>query len=264
MAWNIVRHAFLMIFNNFGQALRVTAIPGLALILIWGVFIGAMGVPFDALDGTENPDAFSGVNLIPLLLLSLPLIAFSLFVPGWIAVAWHRFILLEEYSGFVPAITGRPIWGYIGKSVLLALLLGLAAIPLMMIVGVVSMPFMQLSGGLSLIVFAITGLMIGTAIGFLWFRTAICLPAKALGDDMKFGEAWANTKDISGTIFGVTLIIVGLNVGVALVLGVILSGIPLVSSIAELAINWLSMMVGISVLTTIYGHVVEGRPLTGS
>ncbi|MCO4847670.1 MAG: hypothetical protein KC448_06825 [Yoonia sp.] len=261
MAWNIVRHAFLMIFNNFGQAVRVTVGPGLLLLLAWLAFFSLAGMP---LDGDPDLNALSGGGSTLVVLLIIPLLAFSFFVAGWVAVAWHRFILLEEYTGLLPATAGRPIWGYIGKSILLGLLLSLAAIPVTMIAGLVSAPFMQMTGGPSLIVFAIFGLIIGTFIGFLWFRTAICLPAKALGEDMKFAEAWAKTRDISGTLFGVTLIIVGLNIGAALVLGVILNGVPLVSSIVELAINWLSTMVGISVLTTIYGHSVQGRPLTGT
>ncbi len=264
MAWNIVRHAFAMVFNNFGQALRATVGPGLLLMAAWLLFFVLTGLRLDIVDGNTDPATIpDGISRLSLLLI-LPLLAFSFFVMGWIAVAWHRFILLEEYSGILPASTGRPIWGYIGKSLLLGLVLGLAAIPLSMVIGLVTLPFLSAGAGPSVIVFAISGLLIGTVIGILWFRTAICLPAKAVGKNMTFREAWTYTREIKGKIVGVTVIIVGLNICAGLVLEIVFSGVPVMSLVAELAINWVSMMVGISVLTTIYGHVVEGRPLSGS
>ncbi len=261
MAWNIVRHAFAMIFNNFGQALRVTVGPGLLLVAAWTLFILVAAIPLDAMNAGVDADNFAPGNPLLMLLLVLPLIAFSFFVMGWVAVAWHRFILLEEYSGIIPAIADRPIWGYIGKSMLLGLLIALVAIPVSFIVGILVVPFAGMSGELPILALGLSGLLIGTLLGFVWFRTAISLPAKALGKDMGFGEAWSKSKGLSSTILGVTLIIVGLNIGVGIVFTLVLSSVPVLSFVAEIAVNWLSTMAGISVLTTLYGHLVEGRSL---
>ncbi len=264
MAWQIVKHAFLMIFNNFGQAVRVSLVPSVLMILGWVVLMAVAGIPIFGLDGaaglTMGEDGLANFGLLPLLLLIVA-IALSMFVAGWVAVSWHRFILLEEYSGFLPATEGRPIWGYVGKSLLLGLLIALAAIPLSFIVGFLFAGMITVSGQLPVFPTLLAGLMLGTAIGYLWFRMAICLPAKAVHDDLTFGAAWGATADLSGTIFGVTVIIVALNVFVGAALGLAVSGAPLLSAILEVAINWLSTMVGISVLTTLYGHLIEGRPL---
>lgn len=260
MAWQIVKHAFTMIFNNFGQALRVSLVPSILLIAAWAILMTIAGVPMDYLDPSYNGMAGTEFGVMPFLLILVAL-AFTMFVAGWIAVSWHRFILREEYSGFVPATSGRPIWGYVGKSLLLGLLVGLAAIPVFFIVGVLFSGALVGSGATSPVAVLLMGLLVGTVMGFLWFRMAICLPARALGEHMTFGEAWSTTAPLSGTIFGVTAIIVALNIGVSAILTILASGIPLLSAVFEIAVNWLSTMVGISVLTTLYGHLVEGRPL---
>ena len=36
---------------------------------------------------------------------------------------------------------------------------------------------------------------------------------------------------------------------------------PLGASALDLVVNWVSTMVGLSILTTLYGHYIEGRPL---
>lgn len=260
MAWQIVKHAFQMIFNNFGQAVRVSLVPMILLMVAWGVLLSVSGVPISAIGAEQNPEELGNVGLLSLLLILAGLV-FTMFVASWVAVAWHRFILLEEYSGYLPATAERPIWGYVGKSALLAVILAVAAIPLSFIVGFMTAGFLNASGQIPTPVAVIAGLALGTVMGFLWFRMAICLPAKAIGKDMTFGQAWSATARLSGTIFGMTVIIVALNIGVGVILGALFGGIPLISTVFEIAINWLSTMVGICVLTTLYGHLVEGRPL---
>lgn len=260
MAWQIVKHAFLMIYNNFGQAVRVSLVPTVLLIAAWAILTRVAGVQMDAMTGAAGPEAFENFTLLSLLLIIAALV-FTMFVAAWIAVAWHRFILLEEYSGFIPATANRPIWGYVGKSLLLGLIVALAAIPLSFIVGFLFAGMITEAGSLPLIPTLLAGLLIGTVIGFLWFRMAICLPAKAVGTDMTFGQAWAATARLAGTIFGVTLIIVAFNIVIGAIFTMAFNGVPILSAVFEVAINWLSTMVGISVLTTLYGHLIEGRDL---
>ena len=55
-----------------------------------------------------------------------------------------------------------------------------------------------------------------------------------------------------------------LNFVATLIPSVLFSNLPFVAGAMNIAIQWLSMMIGVSVLTTIYGHVIEGRPLSGA
>jgi hypothetical protein len=52
---------------------------------------------------------------------------------------------------------------------------------------------------------------------------------------------------------------VGLNVGVAVITGAIFQG-P-VGVFVDIIVNWTTLMVGTSILTTLYGVVVEKRTL---
>ena len=59
-----------------------------------------------------------------------------------------------------------------------------------------------------------------------------------------------------------SIIVIVLSFGVNLIVSTLFSSIPIIAGILQFVVQWTSMMVGISILTTIYGHVVEGRPLT--
>jgi hypothetical protein len=257
MAWKLIAQAFRMIFNNFGQALRVSIGPYVLLIAIFLAVLTFAGQTYrpeaDAL--MTNPP--SGLALF----LILALVPIALFIAAWVAVSWHRFILLEERAGFLPPISGRPIWGYVGKSILLGLLVLLLAVPVMMAAGLLAAPFMA-QAGTSIPVVTLIILAVGyVIIGFVALRLAVSLPGTALGKPMSFGDAWRATNPIAGAIFGVTLILVIINV----VPGVLLTGIyvaaPFIGVIVDVALSWLTLMLGIGILTTLYGHLVEGRDL---
>ncbi|MEO1640779.1 MAG: hypothetical protein AAFU41_16175 [Pseudomonadota bacterium] len=259
MAFRIIRHAFSMIFGNFGQALRVSIGPYILLIMLIVAVIMVVGPSMT--EAFPEPDAFMAppeFSLTLFLALAIALVAF-LFVFAWVAVSWHRFILLEEYSGILPAIGDRPIWPYVGRSMLYALVIFLVAIPLFLIVGLIATPF-TMSGtgiGAALIVFVIAAAILG----YVWFRIALALPAVAVGQPITMGQAWAASSAMKGTIFGVSLLLMGIN-GLAGVLTEIVSGLaPVIGVVLEIFVQWLTLMLGVSILTTLYGHLIEKRTL---
>ena len=66
-----------------------------------------------------------------------------MFTFGWIAVTWHRYILLEEYPGVVPSISDRPIGTYIARMLMIVLQMSCVMIPLMFLV----LPLIMGGGG---------------------------------------------------------------------------------------------------------------------
>ena len=48
--------------------------------------------------------------------------------------------------------------------------------------------------------------------------------------------------------------------GISTALGALPLGLT-VALVINMALNWVTLMLGISVLTTLYGHLVERRPL---
>lgn len=242
MAWRIVQHAFSMIFGNIGQALRVSVGPGLILIVVMGIL--AIAAP---------AMLFLGSFLIVLIF-------------AWIAVSWHRFILLEEYTGLLPAVNDRNIGGYVGQSFLLGFLLILILIPILLI-----------GGGLVSVLYDgdLEHLMQGTSItavvlyiiafvflGYIMMRWSIKLPAVSVGKPITLKEAWAATKPMSMTILGVNVIILLINFVPAFIFGFVFAALPIVGTVIDIAFQWLTLMLGVSVLTTLYGHLIEGRDLT--
>jgi hydrogenase-4 membrane subunit HyfE len=135
------------------------------------------------------------------------------------------------------------------------------AVPLGFVVGLLATPFLgdPSSSGLIVIGFVV-GLAIGTILSWFWLRWGLILPATAVGRPMTMGDSWNATKQHSGAIFTAVLILIALNLVVSLVVGFVL-GDNIVTAILGLVINWISLMIGISILTTLYGLVVEGRVL---
>jgi len=256
MSLQIVLHTLKMIFRNIGQALRVSVGPYLILIVLsFLVFMmfGGLGGPMMSGDGSGAlGPALATVLLIPLFL----------FVTSWVAVSWHRFILKEEYTGLLPEVSGRPIWPYAWKAILLGLIVMLLAIPLFFILGALSLPFMGVEGGGGFpIIATITFMIVFVLISVVSMRLGIALVGTALGAPMAFRDAWTATAPVNGTIVGVAVLLGVFNAVISLLLIPITYAIPLIASVISLGFNWLTMMVGISILTTLYGHVIEERPL---
>ncbi len=250
MGWQIVRHSLMLLFRNLPQALRVSIGPILiaallstAALMMGGVHEHITGI---MLDGAAVPNS---VVLAFLFVLLVMVFAFA-----WIAVSWHRFVLLEEYPGLLPAIGDRPIWPYAGRSALLGLLLLLAMLPALVIAGLVTGLF-----GNARIIQSIVGLAVGVLFSYLWLRLALILPAVAVGNRMRIAEAWAVTAPVSSTILQTAAVLVALNVLASLFAE--LFGIGLIGLIVQVMISWITLMAGTSILTTLYGILVERREL---
>lgn len=248
MAWNIVRHAFVIVFGNLQNALKASIVPFIILIAGGLLLSKVTGLSLNMAEmSTENFENVGGIFLFVI-------VAFigTMFIFSWIAVTWHRFILLEEYPNTVPAYAGLPIAKYVGRT----LMISLQMLPVMLI----AMPLIgtMLMNPTSAMIFSA---ILSVPITFVWLRVSVSLPSVAVGQPIGSVEAWGETKPIWETIFGVSLILIGLNYGATFISSAFFSGIPVISGIISVVTQWVSMMIGISILTTLYGHVVEGRPL---
>lgn len=254
MAFQIVRHAFSMIFGNFGQALRISVGPYLLLVAAVLMCFAAAGLLTNDLSRLNEVQNFglSGALIV------FALIVFAIFVFGWVAVAWHRFILKEEYAGFLPAIARRPIGSYVWTSVLAGLLVALTSFAVGFIGGLL-IALIGLQN--SFLGEFVLGLAIGVLTGYVWFRIALVLPACAISKPMRIPESWAQTERAKNTIFQVVLIMVGINLLIQLLLASLIWAPVPAFLVVGVAAYWLNFMVGLSILTTLYGHLVENRPL---
>lgn len=237
MGTKLFVHAIRLVLNNLQAALRISAL----LYFVPAIVASAL------LSGTPP-----GAPPPPLAVL----VSIIAFIGGLaIAVAWHRFILLDERpSGWLPPFDGRRMLSYFGYS----LLLGLIAVVIMIGVGMVLGIFAMLGG---VILFILTGFVTVFVILVIGFRLALILPASSVDKRLRLGEAWAATAGAMGDIVVLALLCAGASVVLGLVSLIFVGPLLPLGILWDAAVGWLGLMVGMSILTTLYGHYVEGRPI---
>ncbi len=249
----ILIHAIRMVLNNLGAALRISALPMLVVLAL----TLAMGGPGEML---VDPDAavptgrMGGLFLATLLQLAAAL---------WIAVAWHRYILLEEApEGFVPPFNGRAILSYFWAGVIFSAVLVLVAIPLVLIAGVIAGPMIVAEGGAvggfaALVLF----LLVWLPVTFVSYRISPILPSAAIGERLPLKEAWYATGTGGAAFIVLALASVLLVWILNLPAGLLIAVSVQLAFLWAFAVQWAVTLGGASVLTTIYGHFVEKREL---
>jgi hypothetical protein len=249
MGWEIVKHSFAMLWRNLGNALRISLGPLAVAILLSVAIIGvlqvsAARVAFEFASGTMSPNVGFAVLLLAFL---------YVVVSAWIAVSWHRFILLEEYPGLLPALAGRPVLPYVGKTFLLGLVMILVMIPAIIVIALLSGLFGPTSG-----LFSILGVGLALYFSYMWLRLGLVLPATAVARPMGITDSWRSTAPYANAILGTGALLILLNTGVSLVSSILPAALTLV---LDVIVSWVTVMVGTSVLTTLYGVIVERRTL---
>ena len=249
---NIFIHAVMMVFNNLGAALRISAV----LMAVQLVLLLALGTGFlitgedmsEAMMRGEYPFFGAFLTFVAIAVISL-----------WIAVAWHRFILNEEApTGPVPAFNAGAIWSYFVAGVIFVLILIVVAIPFMILVGMLTAPMMMSGREPGLIMLMLFGLLVYLPLAYIGYRISPILPSAALQARMPLKEAWYATGT-SGASFIVLTVV---SVVAGMILNAPAGWLPgILGVIWGFLSNWVTVLVGASILTTIYGHYVQGRPL---
>ncbi len=257
MGHSIFLHSIRLLFSNFAVALRIS-VP-LMIVVVVGTIGGAVLL------------ASSGVSVAPR---GVPAAIFYLF-PGpaivyfvavlvaglWVVVAWHRFVLLDEAPGpLLPTWRGDRILAYFIKSLLITALVFLAGVVMGIVVvaiGAVAHGSWPILLPLSLALYAVVVL--------ISYRVSPMLPAVAIGEQMTFGDAWRATKGASDEILILAVESVIASAVISLPIYVLPANLvgSLLSMVWSAGVTWLTTMVGVSILTTLYGHFVQGRALPG-
>ena len=262
MGPQLVVKSLALIWRNLGSALRATAVP-LVLCLFAAGFLayvvagdavieGARLAPEERVEaglGDQGP----GRELVAVALGAI-LVAFGFL---WAAVAWHRFVLLEEVPGILPALRGDRIGAYLwawarltGPLILVVLCAVVAVAAIGALAAAIGVPALA-----ALLFFGLQVLL-----AYVMMRFSLVLPAAAVGRSMGVFESWARTKEARDAILIAAALLAVLNGVIGLAGGALgLAGWP--GTVLSLAVSWFGFVLGLSILTAIYGHVVEGRPL---
>lgn len=250
---DIFVHAVKMVLNNLPSALRISgALMAVQFLVIFGLGAGVVLTGADL----ENPAAAAAYPFGRALIGMVVMVVTGL----WIAVAWHRFILLEESpTGPVPAFNGAAIGSYIVAGIIFALILIVVAIPVSMLAGLLLAPTLVAGGGEpGLLAGLVLIALVYLPVAWVGYRISPILPSAAMGKRMPLKEAWYATGTSGAAFVVLTLVSVFagylLNAPAAVLPGVL-------GQVWAFLANWITVLVGASILTTIYGHYVEGRQL---
>ena len=240
----IVAQAIRMLMHDPAETLRVT-LPGLGVWMAGQIYV----IVISAL--AAAPSTGIGVHEI---------IAIPFFALGsvWMAVAWHRHVLIvSDEDPHLEPMSGSMLLRYFGVTMLIALIvMGALLLALALLLAVVSSTNI-FSTPLSQQVVAVVA---GASVFWLMTRLALPLPAIALGTRLSFRESLRETKPISSGL----LIFSGAFALITIVLEQLVgASAPVFAWIIATAFELIGIYVGASLLTTLYGVLIQGRDLPG-
>lgn len=176
------------------------------------------------------------------------------------AILWHRHVLLngaERPENLRP--DSRIFFGYIWRAIVVGFAQMVAAIPITLLIGVMGSSIIQNNptGPLATLLGLIGGIV------FVWIamRLSVVLPSAAIGRPMSMRESWNTTKPAAPALWGVAVLLSGLNMCVYMISATLLPETGTVPMLVQTVIYIFEGLVFVSILTTLYGHLVEGRSL---
>jgi hypothetical protein len=263
-SWNIFRKSVAIVTDNLGEAFRISgAIFVAAVFASTALNVGLTGEMIVEPPNMEAvQDATGQEQLIAagfssekmLALLGGNLIFFI--AMSWIAIGWHRFVLLEEVSNqLFPDWRSSRVIGYSLKTLGLVFAIAFAII----------IPFAVLSAVLAAAGFgagvALMNVLLFVCFYYLFFRAGLVLPAIALDTKIRIQDSFQATKPLAGDIWGLAIIVVAL----VLIVGILASSFApnnIIGVLITAVFQWVLVMISASLLTTLYGYTVERRPIS--
>lgn len=253
----IFRHALRQVFGNARAMVRLTLLLAVVpLLMILGLGLG----PY--LDGTAQLP----VEHWPWPQIILVVIA-GVVASLWLAVGWHRYILLEEMPpGITPRWDGGRILAYLWASIIAGAIMLLIGLVIGFVGGIVVaiLGASTVSGapstGQVLLFMALGALFIAAPIIALFYRVASIMPAAAIGKQLTLSEAWGATSGAFGAFYALALIQFAISLLLDQV-GTLFPAESIGASVWFFLVQWVNLILGLSILTTIYGHYIERREL---
>jgi hypothetical protein len=244
---DIFVHSVRLVLNDWRTALRISIVPYL-ITAVPSLLFGLLFPPNPA----DPMGAAAGAGALGLISLVLYVGAFL-----WLAVTWHRYVLVDEVPRrSVPPFNQARMGAYFMRSLIIFGILLLISIAMMLVSAVAAMIFLPLAFIVSIIFY-----MVMAAVSY---RLSPMLPAAALDRTMTVQEALAATDGANTQfiILAVVSVLAALVINLPVLLFAFLGGFgALLGLLWSLVTGWVIMLVGISLLTTIYGHFVEGRAI---
>ncbi len=253
----ILAHALRMLIFDTSTTLRVLMPP---ILLVLGCSLGIAVLAPDTLAALRAPALGEVLPSPSGMALFLAFGVIGLLGYALMAVLWHRHVLLngaEDIEELRPDLS--VFLGYIWRAIVVGLVQFLAAIPLTLVIALLGSAFVS-DGPTSTLPITLIGVL--GSIVFIWIamRFSVVLPAAAIGQRMPVLESWQITGAVAAELWGVAALLTGLNT-LIYVAALALPDGGIVAVLAHTSIYIVEGLVFVSVLTTLYGHLVEGRSL---
>lgn len=254
--WNIFIHSVRMVFGNLGPALRISALLYLAYMIVNAYFL--LNFADDLVELQYSMSTGHLPEVLPSGLISTMVLNFviGLLTSLWIAVLWHRFVLLGQTpETVIPPLYAGMVLIYLGKTIQLSLMLAVVGVVLGGFIGLALAPILGALASVSIPLILLGALL------YLSYRLGLIFPAVALSKAMTFRKSWSKTTAASGAIAQLAVIAVIFAILIQIPSNMNPDPTSIINLIYSYVVGWIAMMVGISVLTTLYGIYVEGREL---
>jgi len=244
------------IFQNLGPALRISLGP----LVLAGVGLAVLNQDLLRawMAGTLGTATFSQARVTVFVLSGLVVI---LATGYWVAVAWHRFLVLDERPGaLLPRFHGGPVLRYALTSLIAVLLAGLVVLVYTLVLSPVVGPIYVQIGSYHHVLGHGPVLVVMNGIGtflfvYVFLRFSPVLVARALGRPAGKDSALRQSAPLRGLILRlaagyavVTLLWTLFSAGV-------LTQLPVLAFAFNLFANWAAFMFSIGVLTRLYLEV---------
>ncbi|MFK7876794.1 MAG: hypothetical protein AB8B71_13605, partial [Paracoccaceae bacterium] len=244
-------HAVGLILRDIPSTLRAIA-PALGLIVVAALTL-AVFAPEAARVFIQNPQDMTAPG--PIVSLAPALLGVLIFGVGFsvMAVLWHRHVLLDDRT-----VASRPqayvITGYIGRLILLSLMSILLFVPVLLV--------NQGAAMLHLWVLPLVAQVGVIAVRVIMLRFSLILPAISIGTRLSMAQSWQATAPMTVPILWVTVILSLANSILGWLIAFALNAAPLfLMGGVNLGLALVSTLVGVSVMTTLYGVLIEERGL---
>jgi|GEM_PF-6229706 len=245
--WAIFRKSITQIVYNLSDALKISGPLWVIIYLITYLIQQSVSTQ------SGTPEISTGLAFVIFLSSMLVICGFC-----WVAILWHRFMLLNEGSDdLVGKWNGSRVWSYfkylflIGMTILIIVIIPYAIFIFIFGYVLVINPAFAL----------IFAMIVSVIFYYLSLRFGLVLPSIALDNPVTLSDSFSQTGFCKGAILVASILLVGSSIVVGQL--VRLSGIDQYTfQLPSLLTNWFFTMTGISILTTLYGFLVEKRQLT--
>ncbi|UWQ10883.1 hypothetical protein K3X41_13615 [Aliiroseovarius crassostreae] len=261
---DILKHSWGMVWRNKADAARISVV-----LLLLSMVVG-FALSFSI---TFSPDLLLALGPIGLVLVQLVQQVLSLLIGAWIAVAWHRYVLMnEDPTGWLPQLRGPQVMTYALWAVLMMIGVVVLSFPLilafLLMIESIEAGAVPNTGQIVFLIIAFVIVMSFAMIAMM--RLSTVLVSRALGERLGVKQAWAATRGSNKMIFAlfcwmflilfVVMLVVGFVASILGSMGLTILAFGVVVPIYVFG-GWLFAMLQISIMTTIYGVYVEGREL---